>query len=76
MFFSMLQGCGDVEFRFAGDGSNWPESNGMESAARAAGGDERGIVVVHMEGPENGECFVVERRDCYWAVVGEAKMAS
>jgi hypothetical protein len=76
MFFPMLQGCGDLDLGFAGEGSKLPQSNGMELAARAARGDERGIVVVHMEGAENGECFVVERRECYWSVLGEVRMAS
>jgi hypothetical protein len=76
MFLPMLQGCGDLEFGFAGEGANLPEMEGMDLAAKAVGGDERGIVVVRMAGPGDGECFIVERRDCYWSILGPVKLAS
>ena len=64
LHWSLLSGVGEFSF--------CQPRNGPGSGLGEIQPGER-VVVVQESGPQRGECFVLERRDCYWAVVGEAR---
>ena len=67
MFAGFLQFSGlswSPGFPFNDEPRNRPAPDGRSCGER--------VVVVQESGPQRGECFVLERRECYWAVVGES----
>jgi hypothetical protein len=77
MFFQLLSGCWDSGFGQGNPLSHLPEqarTNHACSGSISDAGDR--VVLVQTSGPAAPECFILERRECYWSLLGAAHAAS
>ena len=75
MFLHMLQGCWESGFSPEDQSGQTPEEQPIKSDAAPAKDEAGEVVVVQTEGPGAHECFILERRECYWSVLGAVKVA-